>query len=408
MRERLFFTNNFVNENFYKNNTYIFVFQKNKLRILTVTCIKKESVHSKVGEVLVRRVLENIYTRSTINEASMSKVKVGINGFGRIGRQVFRLLQTRFADKVEVVAINDLYDAATNFHLVQFDTEYGIAPFTPVVEGDTAHVNDWNVHCFAERDPANLTWGKYGVDVVIESTGIFRSAKQAEIHRTNGAKKVIITAPAKDEDLTIVMGVNEEQYDAHKHHVVSNASCTTNCLAPFAKVLHDNFGIETGVMTTVHSYTNDQRILDLPHKDLRRARAAACNIVPTSTGAAQAVGKVIPSLKGRFTGYSLRVPTPVVSIVDFVAVLEKETTTEALLGLFRAAADGPMKGILGVSDLPLVSSDFKGDSRSSIIDAEYCSVQNGNIAKVVAWYDNEFGYSSRVVDLILYMQAKGL
>ena len=342
------------------------------------------------------------------NEASMSTIKVGINGFGRIGRQVFRILQAKFADRIEVVAINDLYDAETNFHLVRFDTEYGQAPFVPQVNGDTVKVNDWTVRCFKERDPAKLPWGECGVDVVIESTGVFRSAKEADIHRVNGAKKVIITAPAKDEDLTVVMGVNHEKYDPARHNLISNASCTTNCLAPFAKVVHDSFGIKSGLMTTVHSYTNDQRILDLPHKDLRRARAAACNIIPTSTGAAQAVGKVIPELKGRFTGYALRVPTPAVSIVDFVAELEKNTTTEELLAAFHAAAEGPMKGILGVSDLPLVSSDFKGDSRSSIIEAEYCSVQDGKLAKVVSWYDNEFGYASRVADLVDYMRVRGL
>lgn len=338
----------------------------------------------------------------------MNTIKVGINGFGRIGRQVFRILRAKYADRIEVVAINDLYDAATNFHLVRFDTEYGQAPFVPEVNGDTVKVADWTIRCFAERDPARLPWGECGVDVVIESTGVFRSAKQADIHRVNGAKKVIITAPAKEEDLTVVMGVNHTQYDPAKHHLISNASCTTNCLAPFAKVVHDAFGIKSGLMTTVHSYTNDQRILDLPHKDLRRARAAACNIIPTSTGAAQAVGKVIPALKGRFTGYALRVPTPSVSIVDFVGVLEKATTTEELMATLRAAADGPLKGILGVSDLPLVSSDFKGDSRSSIIEAEYCSVQDGNFAKVVAWYDNEFGYASRVADLVDYMRERGL
>ena len=260
----------------------------------------------------------------------MQKVRVGINGFGRIGRQVFRALHAKYQDKVEVVAINDLFDAETNFHLLEYDTNYGRANLDAVVEGDNATVGDWKIHCFAERDPKLLTWGAYGVDVVVESTGIFRSAKQAHVHIENGAKKVIITAPAKEEDLTIVMGVNHNDYDPAKHHVVSNASCTTNCLAPVALVVERLFGIVSGAMTTVHAYTNDQRILDLPHKDLRRARAAACNIIPTSTGAAQAVAKVIPSLKGKFTGWSLRVPTPTVSVVDFTAILNKDTDTDTM------------------------------------------------------------------------------
>ena len=253
----------------------------------------------------------------------MEKVKVGINGFGRIGRQVFRALHAKYKDSVEIVAINDLFDAETNFHLLEYDTNYGRANLDAVVDGDNVTVGDWHIHCFAERDPKQINWGAYGVDVVVESTGIFRSAKQAQVHIDNGAKKVIITAPAKEEDITIVMGVNHKDYDPAKHHIVSNASCTTNCLAPVAYVVEKLFGISTGAMTTVHSYTNDQRILDQPHKDLRRARAAACNIIPTSTGAAQAVAKVIPSLKGKFTGWSLRVPTPTVSIVDFTAVLNK-------------------------------------------------------------------------------------
>ncbi len=338
----------------------------------------------------------------------MKKTRVAINGFGRIGRQVFRALHERYRDSVEIVAVNDLFDAATNFHLLEYDTNYGRAAFTPVVEGDTVHVDGWKVKSLAERDPKLLPWGDIGVDVVVESTGIFRTGTQAQVHRDRGAKKVIITAPTKEEDLTIVLGVNQNDYDPEKHNIVSNASCTTNCLAPVALVLHKNFGIQTGVMTTIHAYTNDQRILDLPHKDLRRARAAACNIIPTSTGAAQAVAKVIPELKGRFTGYSLRVPTPTVSVVDFTAILEKPTDTEALHTLLKDAANGPLKGILAVSELPLVSSDFKGNPNSSIVEAEYTSVSNGNIAKVVAWYDNEWGYSCRVTDLIDLMAKKGL
>lgn len=338
----------------------------------------------------------------------MRKTRIGINGFGRIGRQVFRAIHERYGDKAEVVAINDLFDAATNFHLLEYDTNYGRAPFTAEVDGDKARVGDWQVTCFAQRDPAQLIWGDVGVDVVIESTGIFRSAKQAHVHIENGAKKVIISAPAKDEDLTIVMGVNHHAYDPAKHNVVSNASCTTNCLAPVALIIQEKYGIATGAMTTVHAYTNDQRILDLPHKDLRRARAAACNIIPTSTGAAQAVAKVIPELKGKFTGYSLRVPTPTVSVVDFTAILERDATTEGLRADLKEAAQGRLNGILAFSEKPLVSSDFKGDPHSSIVEAEYTTVQDGRLAKVVAWYDNEWGYSCRLADLIMLMQEKGL
>ena len=338
----------------------------------------------------------------------MRKTRIGINGFGRIGRQVFRAIHERYGDKAEVVAINDLFDAATNFHLLEYDTNYGRAPFTPEVDGNMARVGDWQVTCFAQRDPAQLIWGDVGVDVVIESTGIFRSAKQAHVHIENGAKKVIISAPAKEEDLTIVMGVNHHAYDPAKHHVVSNASCTTNCLAPVALIIQEKYGIATGAMTTVHAYTNDQRILDLPHKDLRRARAAGLNIIPTSTGAAQAVAKVIPELKGKFTGYSLRVPTPTVSVVDFTAILEKDATTEGLRADLKEAAQGRLNGILAFSEKPLVSSDFKGDPHSSIVEAEYTTVQDGRLAKVVAWYDNEWGYSCRLADLIMLMQEKGL
>ena len=338
----------------------------------------------------------------------MSKVKVAINGFGRIGRQVFRALHAHYRDSIEVVAINDLFDANTNFHLLEYDSIYGRAYLDAKVNESDVTVGDWNVHCFAERDPKMLTWAAYGVDVVVESTGIFRSAKQAAVHLENGAKKVIITAPAKEEDITIVMGVNEDQYDPAKHHIVSNASCTTNCLAPAALVMEKAFGIKQGSMTTIHSYTNDQRILDMAHKDLRRARAAACSIIPTSTGAAQAVAKVIPSLKGKFSGYSLRVPTPTVSVVDFTALLEKPTDTEGLRAAMKAAAEGPLKGILEYSDKPLVSMDFKGNPHSSILEAEYTTVQDGNLAKVVSWYDNEWGYSCRVTDLINHMAKKGL
>lgn len=338
----------------------------------------------------------------------MEKIRVGINGFGRIGRQVFRAIKKYYPDSMEVVGVNDLFDAATNFHLLEYDTNYGRANFNTKIEGDVVYVDDWTVQSLSERDPKLLLWGKLGVDVVIESTGIFRSAKQAAVHTDNGAKKVIITAPAKEEDITIVMGVNHGDYDPAKHHIVSNASCTTNCLAPVAYVLQKEYGIKHGAMTTVHAYTNDQRILDLPHKDLRRARAAACNIIPTSTGAAEAVAKVIPALKGKFKGYSLRVPVPTVSVVDFTCVLEKNTEIENILGALRSAAENSLKGILAVSEKQLVSADFKGDPHSSIVEAEYCSVQDGNLAKVVSWYDNEWGYSCRVADLINLMGEKGL
>ncbi len=338
----------------------------------------------------------------------MSKVKVGINGFGRIGRQVFRALHERYKDQVEVVAINDLFDAETNFHLAEYDSVYGRAYLDAKIDGDTVTVGDWKIHCFAERDPKQIKWGDYGVDVVVESTGIFRTAPQAAVHLENGAKKVIITAPAKEEDITIVMGVNQDRYDPAKHNIVSNASCTTNCLAPVALVLQKEFGIKLGNMVTIHSYTNDQRILDMAHKDLRRARAAACNIIPTSTGAAQAVAKVIPELKGKFSGYSLRVPTPTVSVVDFSGILEKETSTEEVLAKLRNASETYLKGVLEYNDKPLVSMDFKGNPASSIVESSYTTVQDGHLVKAVAWYDNEWGYSNRVCDLICLMKNKGL
>ncbi len=338
----------------------------------------------------------------------MSKIRIGINGFGRIGRQVFRALHKSYRDRVEVVAINDLFDAETNFHLLEYDSVYGRAYLDAKIDGTEVTVGDWNVHCFAERDPKQLAWGQYGVDIVVESTGIFRKASQCSVHIENGAKKVIITAPAKEEDITIVMGVNHQDYDPAKHHIVSNASCTTNCLAPVALVLQNEFGIQIGNMTTIHSYTNDQRILDMAHKDPRRARAAACNIIPTSTGAAQAVAKVIPALKGKFSGYSLRVPTPTVSVVDFSGILEKETDTETLLGKLKDASETYLKGILEYNDKPLVSMDFKGNPASSILEASYTTVQEGKMVKVVAWYDNEWGYSCRVCDLACLMAEKGI
>ena len=336
----------------------------------------------------------------------MQKVRVGINGFGRIGRQVFRALHAKYQDKVEVVAINDLFDAETNFHLLEYDTNYGRANLDAVVEGDNATVGDWKIHCFAERDPKLLTWGAYGVDVVVESTGIFRSAKQAHVHIENGAKKVIITAPAKEEDLTIVMGVNHNDYDPAKHHVVSNASCTTNCLAPIAKVLNDCFGIKDGLMTTVHSTTATQKTVDGPSKkDWRGGRAAAGNIIPSSTGAAKAVGKVIPSLNGKLTGMSMRVPTLDVSVVDLTVNLEKPATYDEICAAMKKASEGELKGILGYTDEQVVSSDFLGDTRTSIFDAKAGIALTDTFVKVVSWYDNEIGYSNKVLDLIEHMYS---
>ncbi|MCB0201159.1 MAG: type I glyceraldehyde-3-phosphate dehydrogenase [Caldilineae bacterium] len=336
-------------------------------------------------------------------------VRIGINGFGRIGRQVLKAIEEKYDGELEVVAINDLFDAQTNAQLLKYDSNYGRFPGTiEVVDGNLV-VNGETVKVFAERDPANLPWADLGVDIVVESTGVFTDATKAAAHRKAGAKKVIISAPAKNEDITIVLGVNDDMYDPAKHNIVSNASCTTNCLAPAAKVVNDNFGIVKGLMTTIHSYTNDQRILDLPHKDPRRARAAALNMIPTTTGAAKAVALVIPALKGKFDGMAMRVPTPTVSIVDFVCDLEKSTTTEELRAAFTAAAaDGPMKGILGVATEPMVSMDFKGDERSSIVDLAFCQVLDGNLAKILTWYDNEWGYSSRVADLCKLMVDKGL
>ncbi len=334
--------------------------------------------------------------------------RIGINGFGRIGRQVLKATMDRHSDTLEVVGINDLYDIETNAQLLRHDSNYGHFPGTVEVKGDTLVIDGRPVKNFAERDPSQLPWDELGVDIVIESTGVFREGPKAARHIEAGAKKVIITAPAKQEDITIVMGVNHQKYDPAKHHIISNASYTTNCLAPPAKVISDRFGIVKGLMTTVHAYTNDQRILDLPHRDPRRARAAALNIIPTTTGAAKAVALVIPELKGKFDGYALRVPTPTVSIVDLVAELERETTTEELLAALKEAAEGPLQGIMAYNEEPLVSTDFKGDSHSSIVDAEFTQVLGGNLAKVVSWYDNEWGYSCRVADLADYMVQRGL
>ena len=334
-------------------------------------------------------------------------VRVGINGFGRIGRQSLKALIER-APEVEVVAVNDIIDVATNALLFKHDSTYGAYPGTVSHTDDSIVVDGREVKVLQVADPAQLPWKDLGVDIVIESTGRFTDADKARVHIEAGAKKVLISAPAKKEDVTIVLGVNDDAYDPARHHVISNASCTTNCLAPAAKVVHDGWTIRRGLMNTIHSYTNDQRILDVAHKDPRRARAAALNIIPTTTGAAKALALVIPDLKGKFDGFSLRVPTPTVSVVDFTAELEKDASVEELNAAFRAAAAGPMKGILGVSDDPLVSSDFRGDERSSIIDAACTMSLGGNFVKVIAWYDNEWGYSCRVADLVKFMIEKGL
>ncbi|HHV80405.1 MAG: type I glyceraldehyde-3-phosphate dehydrogenase [Dictyoglomi bacterium] len=333
-------------------------------------------------------------------------MKVGINGFGRIGRQVFKALIDRYPD-IEVVAINDITDITTNVHLLKYDSNYGRFPGEVKVDGNDMVVNSRKVKVFAEKDPANLPWKDLGVDLVVESTGLFTDADKASAHIKGGAKKVIITAPAKGEDITIVLGVNEDKYDPGKHHIISNASCTTNSLAPVSKILNDKFHIISGLMTTTHSYTNDQRILDLPHKDLRRARAAALNIIPTTTGAAKAIGAVIPELKGKMNGVALRVPTPTVSITDLVCVVEKEVTVEEVNKAFEEAASGRMKGILDITYEPLVSMDFKGTTYSTVVDG-LSTMAIGNLVKVLAWYDNEWGYSCRVADLVAFVRDKGI
>ncbi len=333
-------------------------------------------------------------------------VKIGINGFGRIGRLVFKAAIEEKAN-VEIVAINDLTDSKTLAHLLKYDSTFG--PFKGTVEAkeDALIVNGKTIKVLAQKDPAALPWKALGVEVVVESTGRFTEAEKAKAHITAGAKKVIISAPAKGEDITIVMGVNEEKYDASKHNIISNASCTTNGLAPMAKVILDNFGIKKGIMTTIHSYTNDQVILDFPHKDLRRARAAALSMIPTSTGAAKAIGLVIPELKGKMDGIAIRVPTPDVSLVDLTLETEKDTTAEEVNAAFKKAAEGKLKGYLAVSTEDLVSIDFKGNKVSSVVDAPLTKVM-GNMVKVYSWYDNEWAYSCRVVDLMEYIVKKGL
>jgi glyceraldehyde 3-phosphate dehydrogenase len=333
-------------------------------------------------------------------------VKVGINGFGRIGRNVFRASLSN--PDVEVVAVNDLTDANMLAHLLQYDTVHGKLDAKVEVSGTDLVVNGKTIKVLSERDPAQLGWGDLGIDVVVESTGRFTNREDAAKHLQAGAKKVVISAPAKGEDITIVMGVNNDKYDPANHNVISNASCTTNCLAPVAKVLNDKFGVKRGMMTTVHSYTNDQQILDLPHKDYRRARAAAENIIPTTTGAAQAVALVLPELKGKLTGMAMRVPTPNVSIVDFVAELNKDVTLDEVNQALQAAAHGELEGVLGFSDEPLVSRDYNGNKLSSIVDGLSTMVIEGNLVKVISWYDNETGYSNRVVDLVNFIAKQGL
>jgi glyceraldehyde 3-phosphate dehydrogenase len=332
-------------------------------------------------------------------------VRVGINGFGRIGRQSLKALIER-APNVEIVAVNDLVDTELNALLFKHDSTYGAYEGTVEHTEDSLIIDGRQIKVLKEKDPAALPWGDLGVDVVLESTGLFTDAAKARAHLDAGAKKVIISAPAKGEDITIVLGVNEDRYDPDAHDIISNASCTTNCLAPAAKVVHDLLTIERGLMNTIHSYTNDQRILDVAHKDPRRARSAGQNIIPTSSGAAIALSLVIPDLKGKFDGFSLRVPTPTVSVVDFTAEVSRETSVEEVNHAFRQAATGPLDGILGVSDEPLVSTDFRGDSRSSIIDAESTMVIGGTMVKVLSWYDNEWGYSCRVADVIAFVAAR--
>ena len=333
-------------------------------------------------------------------------IRVGINGFGRIGRNIMRAALPY--DDIDIIAVNDLTDAATLAHLLKYDSILGNLNATITSTGDRITVDDDEFQVLAQKDPAQLPWKNLGVDVVFEGTGRFTKKEDAAKHIQAGAKRVIITAPAKGPDVTVVMGVNHETYDPAKHQIISNASCTTNCLAPVAKVLDESFGITKGWMTTVHSYTNDQQLLDLPHKDLRRARAAALSIIPTTTGAASAVGEVLPQLKGKLDGISMRVPTPNVSVVDLNAILGKAATTESVNAAFKAAADGPLKGILEYVTAPLVSIDFRGNPHSAMLDSAYTKVMAGDFVKVLAWYDNEWGYSSRCVDLLRFMASKGL
>ncbi len=333
-------------------------------------------------------------------------IRVAINGFGRIGRNVLRSAKQSKVEGIEFVAVNDLTDTATLGHLLKYDSVHGRYPGEVSVSDEGLVVDGETLEVFSERDPASLPWRDLGVDIVVEATGFFTSRDQAAKHLEAGAKKVIISAPAKNEDITIVLGVNEGRYDPDEHHVISNASCTTNCLAPVAKVLTESFGFRRGLMTTIHAYTNDQALLDVPHSDLRRSRAAAMSMIPTSTGAARATALVLPELEGKLDGMAIRVPTPDVSVVDLVAELDQDTSTEAVNAAFREAADGPLKGILTVSDEPLVSVDYTGSPYSSIVDGLSTAVMGGRMVKVLSWYDNEWGYSTRVVDLVGFVGAR--
>ena len=334
--------------------------------------------------------------------------RVGINGFGRIGRQVTRAIMELHPQKLEVAAVNDLTDAKTNAHLFKYDTNYGTYPGAVEPRNSSLVIDGREIRVFSERDPANIPWAELGVELVVESTGIFTDAEKAAAHIKGGAKKVIISAPARNEDITLVLGVNDQRYDPAQHRIISNASCTTNCFAPMVKVLHDSFGIEHGLMTTIHAYTNDQKILDQVHSDLRRSRAAAMNIIPTTTGAARAVGLVLPELNGKLHGIALRVPTATVSITDFVATLSRKATVAEVNDVFKTAAEGPLKGILQYCEEPLVSSDFVGNPHSCILDAICTIVMDGDMVKVLGWYDNEWGYSCRTADLCAFMTDKGL
>ncbi|OGO20837.1 MAG: type I glyceraldehyde-3-phosphate dehydrogenase [Chloroflexi bacterium RBG_16_50_11] len=336
------------------------------------------------------------------------KTRIGINGFGRIGRLTLRTILQRHKNDIEVMAVNDLADTKTNAHLFKWDSVYGRYPGEVAAKDKAIIINGQEIQVISERDPAAIPWKNYGVDIVIESTGLFTDANRAVAHTKGGAKKVIISAPAKNEDATIVLGVNEKDYDPKKHNVISNASCTTNGIAPAVKVLHDSFSISKGLMTTIHSYTNDQVVLDTVHKDIRRARAAGLNMIPTTTGAAKAVTQVIPALKGKIHGLAFRVPTPTVSVIDFVCDVEKEVTVEQVNQALKKAATGSLKGILEFCEEELVSMDFKGNSHSSIIDGPGTMVIGGNMVKILAWYDNEWGYSCRLGDLVVYIASKGL
>ena len=336
------------------------------------------------------------------------KTRIGINGFGRIGRLTLRAIKQYHKDNLDVVALNDLADTKTNAHLLKWDSVFGRYPGEVSAKDNAIVVDGEEIKVISERDPGAIPWKDYGVDIVIESTGLFTDATRAAAHLKGGAKKVIISAPAKNEDVTIVLGVNEKVYDPRKHHVISNASCTTNGIAPAVKVLHDSFGVSKGLMTTIHSYTNDQVVLDTFHKDVRRARAAALNMIPTTTGAAKAVTQVIPALQGKIHGLAFRVPTPTVSVIDFVCDLEKEVTVEQVNQALKKAAAGPLKGILEYCEEELVSTDFKGNPHSSIIDGPSTMVIGGNMVKILAWYDNEWGYSCRLGDLAVYMASRGL